>query len=153
MASLGKDGYVNPREGLAVISAYTDSWKDTMTARYNDQEEILLRLENQLFSSRNTVERYENSFKGFQNEVIKLNKMVDHHERTMPSWRREIETSLGKVNSVLNKVEDRMEEFMIWISHIKESNWNKEILADIVNSLQELIQDTSAASSVEDLRL
>ena len=42
---------------------------------------------------------------------------------------------------------------MIWISHIKESNRNEEIPADIVNSLQELIQDTSAASSVEDLRL
>ena len=42
---------------------------------------------------------------------------------------------------------------MIWISHIKESNRNEEIPADIVNSLQELIQDTSAASSVEDMRL
>ena len=86
---------------------------------------------------------------GFQNEVTKLNEMIDHHERTMPSWRREIETSLGKVNSVLHKVEDRMEEFMIWISHIKESKRNEEI----VNSLHDLIQDTSAASSVEDLLL
>ena len=66
-------------------------------------------LENHLFSSRNTIERYENSFMGFRNEVLKLNEMVDHHEKTMPIWRKEIETSLGKVNSVLHKVEDRME--------------------------------------------
>ena len=39
LASLGKDGCVNPRQGLAVISAYTDTWKDTMTARFNYQEE------------------------------------------------------------------------------------------------------------------
>ena len=56
LASLGKDGYVNPREGLAVISAYTDTWKDTMTARFNDQEERLLGLENHLFSSWNMIE-------------------------------------------------------------------------------------------------
>ena len=86
---------------------------------------------------------------GFCNEVTNLNEMKDHHERTVPSWRREIETSLGKVNSVLSKVEDRMEEFMIWISHIKETNRNWEIPGDIVNSLHDIIQNTSAASSVE----
>ena len=55
-----------------------------MIARFNDQEERLLGLENHLFSSRNTIERYENSFMGFRNEVLKLNKMVDHHEKTIP---------------------------------------------------------------------
>ena len=122
LASLGRDGYFNPREGLAVISAYTDTWKETMTVKFNDQEERLLGLENQVSSFKNTVERYEDSVMGFCNEVTNLNEMIDHHERTVPSWRREIETSLGKVNSVLSKVEDRMEEFMIWISHIKETN-------------------------------
>ena len=42
---------------------------------------------------------------------------------------------------------------MIWISHIKESNLNEEIPVDIVNSSHDMIQDTSAASSVEQLRL
>ena len=124
-----------------------------MIARFNDQEERLLGLENHSVNSRNMIERYENSFMGFHNEVIKLNEMVKLNEKTVPSWRREIEASLGKVNLVLSKVENRMEEFMVWINHIKESNRNEEIPADVVNSLQELIQDTSAVSSVEDLRL
>ena len=64
-----------------------------------------------------------------------------------------METSLGKVNSVLSKVEDRMEEFLSWINHIKESNMNEEITVDIVSSLQEIIQDNSVASSVENMRL
>ena len=42
---------------------------------------------------------------------------------------------------------------MIWINHIKESNLNEEIPADIVNSLHEIIQDTSVASSVESMHL
>ena len=63
-----------------------------------------------------------------------------------------METSLGKVNSVLSKFEDRMEEFLSWINHIKESNLNEEIPVDIVSSLQEIIQDNSAAFSVCDYR-
>ena len=46
LATLGKEGYVNPRKGLAVISAYTETWKKTMIARFNNQEERLLGLEN-----------------------------------------------------------------------------------------------------------
>ena len=86
LATLGKDGDINPREGLAVISAYTDTWKDTMIARFNDQEERLLGLENQAINSRNTIARYENSFMGFRKEVIKLNEIIKHHEKTVHSW-------------------------------------------------------------------
>ena len=53
-----------------------------------------------------------------------------------------METSLGKVNSVLSKVEDRMEEFLTWINHLKQSNLNEEIPVDIVSSLQEITQDS-----------
>ena len=54
---------------------------------------------------------------------------------------------------MLSKVEDRMEEFLIWINHIKQSNLNEEILVDIVSSLKEIIQDNSTASSVESIRV
>ena len=101
LATLGKEGYVNPREGLAVISAYTDTWKETMIARFNNQEERLLGLENQAINSRNTIERYEDSFTGFRIEVVKLNEMIKHHEKTVPSWRKEIDESLGNAKMVL----------------------------------------------------
>ena len=127
LGSLGKDGYVYPRQGLAVISAYTDTWKDTMTARFNNQEERILGLENQLLASRNTVGKYKESFTRFRNEVKRLDDLVDRHERALPKLRGDVETSLGKVNSVLNKVEDRMENFLTWINHIKQSNLNEEI--------------------------
>ena len=56
-----------------------------MIARFNDQEESLLGLKNQSITSRNTIERYENSFTGFRKEVIKLNEMIKHYEKTVPS--------------------------------------------------------------------
>ena len=79
--------------------------------------------------------------------------MIKYHERTVPSWRKEIDESLGNAKMVLGKVENRMEEFMVWINHFRETNWNEDIPVEVINSLQELIQDTSAASSVKDLRL
>ena len=79
--------------------------------------------------------------------------MIKYHERTVPSWRKEIDESLGNAKMVLGKVENRMEEFMVWINHFRETNRNEDIPVEVINSLQELIQDTSAASSVKDLRL
>ena len=46
-----------------------------------------------------------------------------------------------------------MEKFLTWINHLKQSNLNEEIPVDIVSSLQEIIQDNSAASSVESMRV
>ena len=152
LASLGKDGCVNLRQGLDVISAYTDTWKDTMTARFNYQEERILGLESQLLESRNTVGKYKESFTRFRKEVTRLNDLIDRHERAFPKIRGDVETSLEKVNFVLNNVEDRMKEFLTWINHLKQSNLNEEIPVDIVSSLQEIIQDISAASSVESMR-
>ena len=113
LASLGKDGCVNPRQGLAVISAYTDTWKDTMTARFNYQEERILGLESQLLESRNTVGKYQESFTRFRNEVTRLDDLVDCHERAFPKLRGDVETSLEKVNSVLNKVEEGWKSFSL----------------------------------------
>ena len=127
-----------------MISAYTDTLKDTMTARFNNQEERILGLESQLLESRNTVGKYKESFTRFRNEVTRLDDLVDRHERAFPKLRGDVETSLEKVNSVLNKVEDRMEEFLTWINHLKQSNLNEEIPVDIVSSLQDIIQDNSA---------
>ena len=95
-----------------------------MTARFNNQEE---RLENQLMASMSTVGKYEESFTRFWNEVKRLDDLVERHKRAFPKLRGDVETSLGKVNSVLNKVEDRMENFLTWINHIKQSNLNEEI--------------------------
>ena len=135
-----------------MISAYTNTWKDTMTAKFNNQEIRILGLESQLLDSRNTVGKYEESFTRFRIEVTRLDDLVDCHERAFPKLRGDVETSLEKVNFVLHKVEDRMEEFLTWINHLKQSNVNEGIPVDIVSSLQEIIKDNSAASSVESMR-
>ena len=53
-----------------------------------------------------------------------------------------MESTIRKVYLVLDKVENRMEEFTVWINHMKEYNCNEKIPADVINSLQEMSQDT-----------
>ena len=124
-----------------------------MIARFNDQEERVLEIEDQLTKSRSMREKYENSYMSFQTEAARVSRILNHHEKTMPSWRMEMKSLLRKVYLVLDKVENRMEEFTVWIHHMKEYNRNEKIPADVINSLQEMIQDTSTASSMGELRV
>ena len=71
----------------------------------------------------------------FKIEVVKLNEMIKYHERTVPSWRKEIDESLGNARMVLGKVENRMEEFIVWINHFRECNRNEDIPAEVINSI------------------
>ena len=59
--------------------------------------------------------------KGIKKDIIK------YHERTVPTWRKEIDESLGNAKMVLGKVENRMEEFMVWINHFRETNRNEDM--------------------------
>ena len=55
-----------------------------MTARFNNQEERILGLENQLMASMSTVGKYEESFTRFRNEVKRLNDLIERQERAFP---------------------------------------------------------------------
>ena len=62
LSYLGKNLNVNPKERFAVVSTYTDTWKETMTTQVNSQEERFLGLECQLFVSKNAIEAYKTLF-------------------------------------------------------------------------------------------
>ena len=70
MALLGNNLNTNPKEGFNVISACTDTWKETMTAWHNRQEERILKLEQQLIQMNNAIQ-------GSQQCLIKLKE--DYH--------------------------------------------------------------------------
>ena len=45
LSSLGHNLNENPREGFAIVSVCTDTWKDTMISRNKNQKERILTLE------------------------------------------------------------------------------------------------------------
>ena len=62
LASLGHNLNTNPKEGFNVISACTDTWKETMTGWHKRQEERILSLEHQLNLVNNTFQESQISF-------------------------------------------------------------------------------------------
>ena len=74
--------------------------------------------------------------------------MITLHETAVLELRVEVESSLRRADSVLAKVEERMEEFQTWINHLKQTNVKGEIPMEIVNSLNEVIKDNATVENM-----
>ena len=76
LASLGHNLNTNPKEGFNVISACTDTWKETMTGWHNRQEERILSLEHQLNLVNNAFQESQISYINLQENFKRLDDMV-----------------------------------------------------------------------------
>ena len=81
-----------------------------------------------------------------------MNDMVNQHETVVPRLLQEVESSSWRVNSVLSSVEERMKEFKAWINEVRQTNMDTEIPMEIVNSLNEIIQESAPSVAVEIMR-
>ena len=81
-----------------------------------------------------------------------MDEIITQHETIIPRLRLEVETSSRRVNSVLSSVEERMKEFEIWIYEVRQSNMDAGIPLEIVNSLNEIIQESAPSVAVEIMR-
>ena len=91
-------------------------------------------------------------FLGLQAECKRIDSEVTQHETMLPRLRQEVETSSRRVEAVLSSVEEQMREFEVWISEVRQSNMHTEIPMDIVNSLNEIIQESAPSAAVEIMR-
>ena len=67
----------------------------------------------------------------------------------IPKLQEEVGTPLGKVNSILEGVDRKMEEFQEWVNYVKPTDKTTKIPMEIVNILNEIILDRSPATSME----
>ena len=63
-----------------------------------------------------------------------------------------MESSSRRDNSVLSSVEEGMKEFEICINEDRQSNMDSENPMEIVNSLNEIIQESAPSVAVEKMR-
>ena len=87
----------NPREGFAIVSACTDTWKDTMISRQNNQEERILSLEHSLLVMNNNIQVSQTLFSGLQADYSRMGEIVTQHETIILRLRLEVETSSRRV--------------------------------------------------------
>ena len=78
-----------------------------------------------------------------------MDEKVTRHETIIQRLRLEVESSSQRVNSVLSSVEERMKEFEVWINEVRQSNMDIEIHMEIVNSLNEIIQESAPSAAME----
>ena len=146
---MGHNRNTNPKQGFNVISACTNTWKETMTGWHKKQEDRILGLEQQEHTLNNVCQKSQRSFGKLQEDFVKLDEMVSWHEIIIPKLREDVGTSIRKVNSVLAEVKRKMEEFQEWIKYVKPMDMTTEISMKIVNSSNEIMLDRSPATTME----
>ena len=72
LSSLEHNLNANPKEGFAIVSACTVTWKETIASRHNNQEERILGLEHNLLVMTNTIQRFKTLLLGLQTEFRRL---------------------------------------------------------------------------------
>ena len=77
---MGNNLNENPRERFAIVSACTDTWKDTMMSRHNNQEERVLSLEHGLLAMNATIQGSQSLFLGLQAEYKRMDAIITQHE-------------------------------------------------------------------------
>ena len=127
-------------------------WKERMTSRHHNQEERILGLEHNLLVMTNTIQGPHTSFVRLQAELRRMDEIVTQHETIILRLHLEVETSSRRVNSVLSSVEERMKEFEVWINKVRQSDTDAEIPMEIVNSLNEIIQESAPSFAVKIIR-
>ena len=95
----------NPREGFAIVSACTDTWRETMTSQYNSQEERLLKLEHSLLAMNTAIQGSHSIFLGLQAECKRIDAVITQHETLLPRLRHEVETS-SQYGAVISRGEN-----------------------------------------------
>ena len=78
LSSLGHKINENPREGFAIVSACTDTWKDTMILRHNKS------LEHNLLVINNTIQGSQTLFLGLQADYKRMDEIINQHETIIP---------------------------------------------------------------------
>ena len=134
LASLGHNLNTNPKEGFDVISVCTDTWKETMTVWHKRQEERIFGLEHQLSLMNKAIQGSQLSLMKLQEDFRKLDKMVSRHETIILGIQEGMESSLRKVDSVLEEVDKKMEEFQDWVNYVKPTDRTTKIPMEIMNS-------------------
>ena len=81
-----------------------------------------------------------------------MDEKVTRHETIIQRLRLEVESSSQRVNSVLSSVEERMKEFEVWINEVRQSNMDAEIPMEIMNSLNEIVQESAPSVAVKIMR-
>ena len=141
----------DPQVGINVISSCTDAWMAAMKARQNNYEEQLGRLQDSVVTLNIFMQGAKSLYKEFQENV------EDLKSNSSEVWQRfgTDERRLDNLDKIISKVEDsvaeNLETVQEWFVDLTARS-SPEIPREIVDSIQEVINDSSPGIAVDRMR-
>ena len=142
----------DPQQGINVISTHTDAWMHAMKIRQKNYEEQLSRFQKNLVTMSIAVQGAESVYEDLQGdiEVLKSNSTeVWQRLRTDEIRMDNIDRS---ISSLEDKVKENLETVNEWFADLVARLSQSKIPREIVNSLQEIINDSSPGVAVDRMR-
>ena len=143
--------HTNPGVGLDVISTCTDSWLNAIRSRQNKQEEKLESIHNTILSLNLAVQGAEVVY------TRTLETLEDLKSNGDEVWRRLMtdESRLDRLDSEIERIElmvnDKMSMIHEWFADLTDRPIS-EVPREIINSIQEIINDSAPGLVVESMR-
>ena len=141
----------DPMLGINVISTHTDAWMCAMKSRQGNYEEQLKRLQDNLVTLSITMQGAESFYRELQGDIEALKS------NSSEVWQRlrTDERRMGKLDRSISNVEDSVKENLEtvseWFADLT-TRPSPEIPREIMNSLQEIINDSSPGVAVDRMR-
>ena len=142
-------GGIDP--GLDAVATYTDSWVNNITSKLSIQDNHLSRVDRTVSSINSSVESAKVLFQGLSIEFSSIKRVMSSHKDTLEKIDQRcsyLEIGLDNVRKDMN---DKFSTFQQWFDDMRHQS-DAPVPREIVNSIQEVINDSAPGLAVESMR-
>lgn len=142
-------GGIDP--GLDAVATYTDSWVNNITSKHSIHDNHLSRVDRTVSSINASVESAKVLFQGLSIEFSSIKRVMSSHKDTLEKIDQRcsyLELGLDNVRKDMN---DKFSTFQQWFDDMRHQS-DAPVPREIVNSIQEVINDSAPGLAVESMR-
>ena len=141
----------DPRLGINLISNHTDARMHAMKSRQGKYEEQLKRMQDNLVTLSITMQGAESFYTEMQADIECLKSNSSEVWERLKTDERRMDKLDRSVSLIEERVKENLERLSEWFNDIT-ARPSSEIPREIVNSLQEVINDSSPGVAVDRMR-
>ena len=141
----------DPQLGINVISTHTDAWMCAMKSRQGNYEEQLKRMQKNLVTMSITMQGAESFYKELQEDIEALKSNRNEVWSRLKTDERRMDKLDESISTVEKRVKENLETVSEWFADLTARS-SPEIPREIVNSIQEIINDSSPGVAVDRMR-
>ena len=141
----------DPQLGINIISTHTDAWMCAMKSRQGNYEAQLRRMQENLVTMSITMQGAESFYKELQEDIEVLKSNSDDVWSRLKTDERRMDKLDESISTVERSVKENLETVSEWFADLTARS-SPEIPREIMNSIQEVINDSSPRVAVDRMR-